>query len=131
MASLTLEKHVSRCQFPEDMLDLPVGLVDILDGEDGKVAVVSEVAEGDARTGLDGEGVDLLLGDIESDGHGKESAIGETVVLDDSAPIVLVTSIFSGASLVRMFNVPIVVLLGHETYRDATTVSPAVLERAT
>lgn len=38
-----------------------VGLVDILNGEDGKVAVVSEVAEGDASTSLQAELVDGFL----------------------------------------------------------------------
>lgn len=73
--------------------NLPVGLVDILNSEDGQVAVVSQVAQGDAGTRLDGELIDALLGHIESDGHGEKVAIGETIVLDDA----------------------VVVLLGHET----------------
>ena len=58
--------------------------VDILNSEDGKVAIVSGVAQGDAGTSLDAESVDLVLVYIEGNGHAEKQAIGETVVLDDA-----------------------------------------------
>jgi hypothetical protein len=61
-----------------------VGPVDIINGNDGQVTVIPEVTEGNARAGLDVELVDLLLGNIECDGHGEESAIGQADVLNNS-----------------------------------------------
>ena len=61
-----------------------VGAVDVLNSEDGKVAVVARVAQGDARTSLEAEGINLLLVDIEGDGHAEEQAASKTVVLDDT-----------------------------------------------
>lgn len=64
-----------------------VGAVDILNGEDGKVAVVARVAQGNARTSLQAEVVNLLLVDIEGDGHAKEEAASKPVVLDDTLSV--------------------------------------------
>lgn len=58
--------------------------VDILDSQDSKVSVVTEIAESDASTSLDTELVDLGLVNIEVDRHGEEGAISETVVLDNA-----------------------------------------------
>lgn len=69
------------------MGSLLVGSVDILDSQDGEVVVVARVAEGESGTGLNAQGIDLLLVDIEGDGHGEEEAIGETVILDDTVDI--------------------------------------------
>lgn len=63
---------------------LLVRAVDVFNGEDGKVAVVTEVAESDAGGWLDAEFVDRGLGDVEADGHREEVAVSETVVLDDA-----------------------------------------------
>lgn len=65
-------------------LDLLVGLVDILDGDDGQVAVVTEVTESDTGTGLNSELLNLLLGDIEGNGDGEEGSIGHAAVGDNS-----------------------------------------------
>lgn len=62
-----------------------VGLVDILDGHDGEVAVVTEVAEDNASTGLHTDLVNGLLRDIEGDGHGEDIAVGKTLSLNDAA----------------------------------------------
>lgn len=58
--------------------------VDILDSQDSKVSVVTEIAESDASTSLDTELVDLGLVNIEVDRHGEEGAVSETVVLNDA-----------------------------------------------
>lgn len=59
--------------------------VDVLDSQDGEVAVVAQVAQGDLGAGLDAELVDLGLVDIQVDGHAEEDAIGKPVVGDDAA----------------------------------------------
>ena len=58
--------------------------VDIIDGEDGEVALVAEVAEGDARAGLGTQRLDGGLVDVEGDGHAEEDAVIEAVVLYDA-----------------------------------------------
>lgn len=65
-------------------MSLLVSLVDVLDGEDGQTAVVSQIAQRDSGAGLDAELVNLLLVDIQSDGHGEEGAIGQTEGLNDT-----------------------------------------------
>lgn len=61
-----------------------VGAVDIVDGQDGQVAVITKVTQGDAATGLQLEGIDFLLGDVEGNGHGEDIAIGKAAVLTDT-----------------------------------------------
>lgn len=61
-----------------------VGLVDILDGQDSEVAVVAEVSQSDPLTGLEAELTDLVLGQVQGDGHGKKDAIGQAVLFDDT-----------------------------------------------
>lgn len=63
---------------------LLVGLVNVLDGEDGQVAVVAEIAQGYPGAGLERELVDGGLVDVQGDGHAKERATGEPVLLDNS-----------------------------------------------
>jgi hypothetical protein len=76
------------------LLDL-VGPVDVLDGDDGEVAVVAEVAQRNARAGLHAYLVDSFLRDIEGDGHGKEVAIRETVLGDNALVVLLVQEAWS------------------------------------
>lgn len=54
-------------------------------GEDGEGRLVAGVAEGDAGTVGELECVDLLLADIEGDGHGEKGAVSETEGLDNAA----------------------------------------------
>jgi hypothetical protein len=65
-------------------LGLLVRPVDVVDGQDNDVAVVTRVAEGDAVTSLEVETLNLVLGEIKVDRHGEEVAVGETVVLADA-----------------------------------------------
>lgn len=65
-----------------------VGTVDIVNGQDGQVAVVTEVTQGDTSTSLELLLVDELLGGIESDGHGEDIAIGKAVVLNNTVHLV-------------------------------------------
>jgi hypothetical protein len=104
--SLKLAAHVELVRSVEEVLDCRmrlvvgakdvgglldlVGSVDVFDGDDGEVAVVAEVAQRNARAGLDAYLIDGLLRDIESDGHGKEVAIGETVLGHDALVVLLV-----------------------------------------
>lgn len=65
-------------------LDSLVRAVDVVNGQNGQVAVVTEVTQGDAGTGLELVLVDDLLANIEGDGHGENVAIGKTAVLADA-----------------------------------------------
>lgn len=68
----------------QDLLNLLVWSVNIVNGDDGKVAVVTEVTEGDSGTSLDTKLLNGLLGDVKSNWHGEKVAIGKTVVGDDT-----------------------------------------------
>jgi hypothetical protein len=67
-----------------------VGTVDIINGQDSQVPVVTEVTQGNASAGLEVVVGDGLLGDIEGNGHREEVAIGKTDVFADTAPVLLV-----------------------------------------
>jgi hypothetical protein len=69
---------------------LLVWLVDIVDVQNSEVAVVAAVAECDASAGLDTKSVDVLLGQIQANGHREQVAICETVVLHDTVVVLLV-----------------------------------------
>ena len=89
-----------------------VGPVDVVDGQDGEVAVVAQVTEGDAGAGLGAQLVDGGLVDVEGYGHAEEDAVVEAVVLDDAVrcqPPLRFIARFQGG-----FGLPIVVLLVHE-----------------
>ncbi len=64
--------------------DILVGLVHILDGDDGQVLVVSEITQRDAGAGLHPKLVDGLLGHVEGNRYAEEHAVGKTVFLDDA-----------------------------------------------
>ena len=55
-----------------------------MNGQDGEIAVISEVAQGDTRAGLQGVLADGLLGDIQGNGHGEEVAVGQTDIFADT-----------------------------------------------
>lgn len=61
-----------------------VRLVDIIHRQDGEVAVVAEIAQGDTGARLQAEFGDGFLGHIEGDGHGEEEARSEAVLLNDT-----------------------------------------------
>lgn len=61
-----------------------VGSVDVVDCDDGQVAVVAEVAQGNPCARLDAKAVYRLLRHVERDGHGEEGAICEAAVGDDA-----------------------------------------------
>lgn len=75
-----------------------VGAVNIVNGQDGQVAVVTEVTQGDAGTGLELVVVDDLLADVEGDGHGEDVAIGKAAVLADAMHTPSVYFLFGGHS---------------------------------
>lgn len=61
-----------------------VRTVDVINGQDGEIPVISEVAQGNTRAGLQGVLVDGLLGDIQGDGHGEEVSVGQTDIFADT-----------------------------------------------
>jgi len=60
-----------------------VGFVNVLDGQDGKVAVVSKISKGDACPWLDLIFFYSLLGDVEADRHAEQIAICKALLLND------------------------------------------------
>jgi hypothetical protein len=93
-----LDTRVSVIIAAKDLLgfvDL-VRSVDVLDSQDSEVSVVTEVAEGNASTSLEAELVDISLVDIEVDGHGEESSISKTVVLNNAIVVLLSQETFEG-----------------------------------
>lgn len=48
-----------------------VWLVDIVDGQDGEVTVISKVTERDTSTGLNVQVVDNVFSDVQTDGHAE------------------------------------------------------------
>lgn len=65
-------------QKPKEHENSLVRAVDIVNGEDGQIAIVSEVSRGDAGAGLELAFIDNGLGHVQGDGHGEEVAVGET-----------------------------------------------------
>lgn len=93
-----------------------VGAVDVVNGQDGQVAVITEVTQGDARTSLELVVADSLLGGVEGNGHGKDVAIGKAAVLADAMHTTSV-SIHrnSNSNRNRIADIPVIVGLVHET----------------
>lgn len=58
--------------------------VDVLDSKDSEDGLVSRVTQGDADVRGEGKGINVRLGNIEGDGHGEESTIGETKGISDA-----------------------------------------------
>ena len=78
------DRRVGNIVCPEDLgcfFDLVKG-VDVLNREDGQCLVISRVEQCETHTGLQSEGVDLFLRDIQGDGDGEERAVCESQVLD-------------------------------------------------
>ena len=61
--------------------------VDILDGDDGQITVISEVTKRDAGVGPDEQLVDHRLGHVEADGYAEEVPIGQPDISHDSIQI--------------------------------------------
>lgn len=94
-----------------------VGAVDVVNGQDGQVAVVTEVTQGNAGTGLELVVVDDLLADIEGDGHGEDVAISKAAVLADAVhtPSVLFVLSLHSNRIICSEDIPVIVGLVHET----------------
>ena len=80
-------KEKREKEIKQDCQNSLVWAVNIINGQDGQVAVVAEVTEGNAGTGLELVLVDDLLGNIEGNGHREDIAIGKAAVLDDTMHI--------------------------------------------
>lgn len=63
-----------------------VRAIDIVNGQNGQIAIVPEIAKGNARARLDLSLGDKFLRNIQCDRHGEDVAIGETAVGDNSNP---------------------------------------------
>lgn len=85
--------------------------VDIVDCDDGKVAIVAEVTKRNSGACLYPELVYALLRHVEGDGHGEEGAICETAVGNDTG-----NSQLGAISGIMKSYAPIVVLLVQEAY---------------
>lgn len=64
--------------------NLLVRLVDVLDGDDSKVVLITEVTESDTSTRLDSHLLNVLLGDVEVDWHREEVSVNETGLSADT-----------------------------------------------
>lgn len=64
-------------------MNSPVGAVDIVNRQDRQIAIIAEVAEGQAGARLDIGLGDEFLRHIEGDGHREDIAIRQTAVGDD------------------------------------------------
>lgn len=95
-----------------------LAIQDRLTSEDGKGVLVTGVAEGDASSGSNLEVVNLLLGDVEGDGHGEEGAIGETEGGEDAAK--WASERMQGTTRASK-NVRLVVGLSHESLEGRET----------
>ena len=83
-ASLTLAQAVSCAHTRFIGANVLVGLVDVFDCDDGKIPVITEIAESKSRTGLDANFFYCLLGQIEGNGNAEEGSIGKADVGDDT-----------------------------------------------
>lgn len=61
-----------------------VRLVDVINSDNGKVTIISEVTQSNPGTRLETQLVNLLLRDVESDGDREEDAALQTDVLHNS-----------------------------------------------
>lgn len=81
-----LDSRVSEIIVSKDLdslLDL-VGSVDVLNSQDGDGVVVTRVAESNALVDLQGDAVDIVLGDIQVNWNRPEGAVGETEIIDNA-----------------------------------------------
>lgn len=87
-----LDSRVKDVVSAENLLGLSdlVGLVDIVNGEDGDGGLVPPVSEGHSDTGLESSPVDRGLVDVETDWHGEDGAICHPEGLDDGLIVLLV-----------------------------------------
>jgi hypothetical protein len=61
-----------------------VGLVDVVDCDDSQVAVVAEIAQGNASTGLDAVLFYRLFREIEGNGNTEEVPVCESQLVDNT-----------------------------------------------
>jgi hypothetical protein len=61
-----------------------VGLVHILDRQDGQKAIIPKVSQRDPRTRLDIELGYCLLGKVERDGNAEQIAVCKADIIDDA-----------------------------------------------
>ena len=81
-----LDSWVSKIIVPKDLdslLDL-IGSVDVLNSQDGDGVVVAGVAESNTLIDLQGDAINILLGDIQVDWDRPEGAVGETEIIDNA-----------------------------------------------
>lgn len=69
--------------------NLLVRLVDILNGKDGEIPVVTEITQCYPGPSLEAQLVDGLLRYVEGDGDAEEGAVGKAVLLDYAIVILL------------------------------------------
>lgn len=77
----TISQYMPNIIIQQNLL---VRFVDIIDSNNGQVAVVTEIPESDASASLDAELVNLGLRNVQSNGDREKETVGEADVLDNS-----------------------------------------------
>lgn len=102
-----------------------IGAVNVVNGQNSQVAVVTEIAQGNAGASLELVVVDDLLGHVEGNGHGEDMTIGQTAVLANAGPVI--SGLFGDEMLFQSHHrpgflavawyrgIPVIVGLVHET----------------
>lgn len=67
------------------MANILIWSVDVVDCDNGQMAVITEITKSNTLARYDPSLVDLLLGDVEGNGHGEQGTVHKTNVLDDTS----------------------------------------------
>lgn len=97
----------------KDLLRLKVliWLVNIVDSQDGQVAIITEIPKSQSGSWCNAVIGDSLLRDIESDGHGEDVSVEKAVVGNNTTSCISCGNIVYG-----VYYLPIVISLVHETW---------------
>ena len=79
----------SESQATEGRHFVLIGLVDILDGNDGEVAVITKITERCSSSRLEASFFNRRQRDVQADGHAEKFAVCQTGVVDDSGRCVV------------------------------------------
>jgi hypothetical protein len=69
-----------------------VWLVYIVDGDDGEMSIIPEIAQSESRSWLDLQLINQPFRNIQRDGNGEEAAVCESDILDDTISLVSISS---------------------------------------
>jgi hypothetical protein len=86
LASFALPR-VSDARAAAHRMCVLVRLVDVVDGDDGQITVVAEVAKRNASASLDANAVYRLLRHVERDGNTEERTVGEANIVYNAGTV--------------------------------------------